>query len=212
MGKPKSIKLIIFDFDGTLVNLDVDYESTRIKLTDYFNKLGVDFYIRPIYPKILSALTELKKTHSLQQIDDIKKTAFSLMDEEEEESVVEEIEGATEILIKLRRKGIKVAIISLNGEKVIRKIIKKLGFPDIDIIVGRDTTDFIKPDPKVGEYVLNKLKVKPNEVVLVGDTDYDIDLANKLKVKSVWFKNKFNINNSKPDATISKLKEVLEFV
>ena len=212
MDKQESVKAVIFDFDGTLVNLDFDIEITRRKLTEYFEQFGFNLYIRPIYPKIFMVLSKLKETKTEEDVKQIKRKAFSLMDIEETKAKVSEIEGAKELLKNLKKQGKKVAVISVNGEKIIKKIFKSLDFPLVDLIVGRDTTDFVKPDPKIGEFVLNKLKLKPEEVLLVGDTDYDIQLADKLKIRSVWFENKLLLKLSKPTYRIKKLQEVLDHI
>ena len=212
MDKQKSVKAVIFDFDGTLVDLDFNIEITRRKLTEYFEQFGFDLYIRPIYPKIFMALSKLREVKTEEEVKQIKKKAFSLMDIEESNAKVSEIKGAHELLDNLKKQGIKTAIISVNGEKIVSNSFKKFKFPEPDIIVGRDTTDFVKPDPKIGKFVLNNFKLKPEEVLLVGDTDYDIQLANKLKIKSIWFKNKFPLKTSEPTYRINKLNDVVGLI
>lgn len=210
----KQVKAVIFDFDGTLVKLDTDVERIRSRLTDYLKTFGVDFYIRPIFPKIDRALEKLKEKHSGEKIAEIKRGAYSIIAEEEEKAArtAKVVGQALPTLNSLREKGLRLAIVSVNSEKVIKGILNKFHFPLIDFIVGREALPYLKPDIRVGEWMLKKLTVRADEVLFVGDTDYDIEMAEKLGMISVYFKSGGVLSYTKPKHIIANLEGVLKLI
>ena len=214
MDKQKNIRVIIFDFDGTLIRLNLNGDRIREKLTSYFQKFGLDLYIRPIYPRIFEALKKLGKTRTDEEVKKIRQEAYALMEKEELKSLenAELVSGAKEVLDQIKKENIKIAIVSVNGRAVIKETFKKFGFTVPDQIVSRDDLSVVKPDLKVGEYVLKQLKALPHEAMLVGDSDYDMDLASKLGIKSVWLRSQGKLEYTNPDITIDELKEVLEII
>jgi putative hydrolase of the HAD superfamily len=76
-----------------------------------------------------------------------------------------------EVLSELRRRGLKVGLISNGYEEEIAFVVEKAGLQKatFDIIVGVDTTKKTKPDPDIFKYAIDKLEVKPEETIFVGD-------------------------------------------
>jgi putative hydrolase of the HAD superfamily len=76
-----------------------------------------------------------------------------------------------EVLLELRRRGLKVGLISNGYEEEIAFVVEKAGLEKatFDIIVGVDTAKKTKPDPDVFKYAIDKLEVKPEETIFVGD-------------------------------------------
>ncbi len=94
--------------------------------------------------------------------------------------------GAAQILAQLRERGLKVALgTSASDEEVARY----LGYLDadknVDVITSKSNVKSSKPAPDVFSVALKKLGLKPNEVVVIGDTPYDIIAANKLELPCV---------------------------
>ncbi len=81
-----------------------------------------------------------------------------------------------------------------------------------DIITSEDSRSY-KPGREIFDYALNKLNLKPAEVILIGDSlAIDITGANNYKIKSVWLNryNKENQTNAIPDYIVSNLNEIIE--
>jgi len=76
-----------------------------------------------------------------------------------------------EALLELKRRGLKVGLISNGYEEEIALILEKVNLEKatFDIIVGVDTIKRVKPNPDIFEYAINKLDVKPEETIFVGD-------------------------------------------
>ena len=76
-----------------------------------------------------------------------------------------------EVLLELKRRGLKVGLISNGYEEEIDLVLEKadLEKETFDIIVGVDTIKKVKPNPDIFKYAINKLDVKPEETMFVGD-------------------------------------------
>ncbi len=91
------------------------------------------------------------------------------------------------VLKKIKQK--KAMITDSDGTREIKTArLKKLGiYNSFDIILTSDDTGQNKPSRKFYNIVCKKLKVKPEECVMVGDKpEVDLKLAKKLGMKTVW--------------------------
>jgi beta-phosphoglucomutase-like phosphatase (HAD superfamily) len=55
-----SLKAALLDFDGTLVDLPVDWDLLRERISRAFATLGVDRECRPLYASIASVFADLE--------------------------------------------------------------------------------------------------------------------------------------------------------
>jgi FMN phosphatase YigB (HAD superfamily) len=126
------------------------------------------------------------------------------------------IEGAFEILKAMRKGGCKVAMIANADSTSARNIIKATNLEDyFDVIVISEEVGIEKPDRRIFQLALDKLGVKAENVVMVGNRiDADIVGANRMDMKSVWFKwndryeDKIRNQEEKPDFIIKSLSEL----
>jgi len=125
-------------------------------------------------------------------------------------------EGAFEVLESVRKEGYKTCMIANGDSARIRRIIQATGLQDyFDSIVISEEAGVEKPYQRIFEIALDQLGVKPENAVMVGNMiDADILGANRMGMKSVWFKwnNRYShtIDSSqeKPDFTIKSLLEL----
>ncbi len=76
-----------------------------------------------------------------------------------------------DVLMKLQQRGLKLGLISTAYEEEIHLNLEKVNLEKatFDIIVGVDTIKKVKPNPEIFRYAINKLDVKPEETIFVGD-------------------------------------------
>ena len=74
-------------------------------------------------------------------------------------------------LAELQQRGLKLGLISTAYEEEIQFILEKANLEKttFDIIVGVDTIKKVKPNPHIFKYGINKLDVRPEETIFVGD-------------------------------------------
>lgn len=94
--------------------------------------------------------------------------------------------AAAQFLVDCKKNSIKVCIITdLTSEIQFKKILK-LGIEDkVSFMVTSEEAGVEKPDPRIFEYTLNKIKLTKSEVIVIGDNKIkDIDGAEKLGIKA----------------------------
>ena len=215
MGKHKDIKAVLFDFDGTLVFLPINYDRMRYKLKELFSQFGIKSDFHPLIDSIEDSLLKLENVSKpLAKV--IKEKVYSIVDEEELKSIenAELANDAKEVLSALKMNNKKIAIISRNGEKCITECISRLNITKPDLIVSRNDVNKLKPDPEHIMVAVNKFKLKPSQVILVGDSYHDIECGKKLNVKTILvsYNKSHKEENLNPNHTISNLSEMLNIL
>ena len=123
------------------------------------------------------------------------------------------IEGVFEVLETTRKDGYRIGMIANGDSAGIRKIIEATGLQDyFDVIVISEEVGIEKPYQRIFKVALAKLGVKPENAVMVGNKiDADILGANRVGMKSVWFRwntrysDTIDSSQEKPDFTINSL-------
>lgn len=119
---------------------------------------------------------------------------------------VKKMEDVDIVLKELKEKGLKLAVVSNGFHKLVRIILKTRDLGHyFDIIVGTDDVKNAKPAPDMLLYALKKLKIKPEEAVMVGDTKYDMMAAKSAGCLAVGFR-------TEGDKRIESLQELEKLI
>jgi HAD superfamily hydrolase (TIGR01549 family) len=193
-------RLWLFDFDNTLARLEpeVDWAGGRRELEPMLRALGVpeDLFEKiprgnlPLYNATRSRLLELAANRSgdfsIARVRAILRRASKMIEKYEMVGVdrAAPLEGALELLSRLRKHRAKIAIVTSNSSRTIRRWFSihrssKL----IDEIVGRDTLLALKPAPEMIARALELGAVPARDAVFVGDADSDYRAALALGVE-----------------------------
>lgn len=112
-------------------------------------------------------------------------------------------------LNQLKAMNVKTGIVTNRLKKDFEQILRKLDATDcFDVIVGIDTCKRAKPDKEIFIYAVEKLQVKPEETIFIGDSvekDYEGAKRAGLKPLLIDRENKSDRNFE----TITSLSEVL---
>lgn len=168
------IKAIIFDMGGVITNystpgfqiladlLDVDYKKLLALFINYRPALGKNEMTAKEFCDILAQ--ELKpKTHKIVQL---WKRAYA-------ESILVD-KKMLEYISKLKNKGYKIGLIS-NVPKLHAEIIRKKGlYEPFDVVILSYKVKLLKPDKQIYDLALKKLKLKPEECVILDDQEKNI--------------------------------------
>lgn len=94
--------------------------------------------------------------------------------------------GILELLQLLREKGILVAVYSNKPAEFVAQILQKL-FPEDTFcaLLGQDVRYREKPDALQLTELLDRLKIKPEDCVFVGDSDVDIYTAHYAGMRGI---------------------------
>jgi phosphoglycolate phosphatase len=183
-----AIKAVIFDFDGTLAVLNIDFSAMRERVFDLMRRSGIheeairEKYLLEIIEEVYEMLWEknpfgaerfYQESHDILHEVEMKAAGKGRL-----------IPGAVGTLKGLREKGIKVGIITRNCEDAVRRV-----FPEIDdfcdIFVSRNSVKKVKPHPDHLTRVMNSLKISGEEATMVGDHIIDIQAGKRVGMKTI---------------------------
>ncbi len=122
---------------------------------------------------------------------------------------------AKKFIIKLKEDGKKVAVVSsgdaIHGFK--EKRIRSLGldkYLDL-IVVGKETYNISKDDPKLFISIAKQLNEDPNNIMMVGDDlEFDIKSAKMAGMKTVWITSNKE-NSDYADFTFENIKSMFNW-
>jgi len=181
----QTLKCILFDFDGTIVpSEDIFYHSYRNIATEL---LGYTPSLEE-YKKF-----ELKKTGALYEyILSKMPKGVDLADEEKfmnavydhYRSSLESIRHNEKVIInlesvrKIKKLGLKIALVSSSKREFINQIIEYFNVQDLfDSIISREDVENQKPSAEAYEQALEKLNLNPVECLAVEDSERGINAA-----------------------------------
>jgi HAD superfamily hydrolase (TIGR01549 family) len=187
------VKAVIFDIDGTLLNFVLDYKASRAEVIQYLIEQGFPSSLFSMKENIFEMLkkAELYLKNNGEEgskIKTIRKGVFSIADRHEMEAAnsTSVLPGVLETLKTLKNMELKMAVFTMNGERATSHIMRTFRLAHFfEAIVTRESVSGVKPDPEHLEAVLSALNIKPEEVIVVGDSMLDMKCANELKITGV---------------------------
>lgn len=170
------IEAVVFDFDGTLAHLNIDFIEMRHRVAEAAQELGLDLEATG-KPYVLEAVEALANSDGERGLL-LSRRAKATIEEIELEAAREGslFSGARSALRTLARMGLKVSIITRNCRAAVLIV-----FPDIldycDLFVPRDDVAKTKPEPEHLGLVLDRLALSPSRTLMVGDHPIDVATA-----------------------------------
>lgn len=176
----KNKRIVIFDFDGTLV--DSMEHLTEIAARVMAKHFGVSPEEGRSLYQLTSGLPFFEQLATLYPEEKKKtKLAADEFEKQKRESYFEEplFEDARETLEHLKQKGLAVIISSNSAHDLVERFVKQLNIP-CDLALGFKE-NFAKGLPHF-LYILNRFGAKKSEMVFVGDSLKDADKAKECGV------------------------------
>lgn len=188
-----TIKAVIFDLDGTLVDFSLDYKTIRAEVLSLLAKQGFPVSILSLKERIFETLKKVEiymKNNGMKEEDfqRVKEAAFKIANRYEFEAARKTslVPGVLETLKALKRMGLKMALFTANDEKPTDYVLRRFRLHHFfDAIIARESVPAVKPNPAHLEAALRALSVKPEEALVVGDSVYDVMCARGLGVIAV---------------------------
>lgn len=207
-----TVKVIVFDFDGTLAD-------TLSALIRVINRLAGEFGYQP------ATQQEIEQLQALTSREIIRKSGISIfkipfllrrtkLEFTQEIETIQLFLGIPEILNKLSQKGYKLGIITSNSQNNVLKILEREKSKDVFDFIHAGNTLFGKHRAIIK--FMYKEKLQPQELIYVGDETRDIEAAKKSQVKVIsvsWgFNSRQALIQQNPDFIIDQPQQLLEVI
>ncbi len=178
----------IFDYDGTLVDLNIDFYGMRKEIEQVLSVHGLDVTIfRKLY--VLEMIDEAARV-----LTDRDRSAGQSFFEKAHELVISRevaaaqsgrvLPGSMETLKTLKNRGIKVGIITRNCDQAVRVVLPQIEIL-CDAFVPRDRIARVKPHPDHLTLALKMMGVAdPAACLMVGDHVIDIESGKRMGTKT----------------------------
>ncbi|MBU7014060.1 MAG: HAD-IA family hydrolase [Theionarchaea archaeon] len=180
----KTPDTFLFDLDGTLVTMELDFVSIRKEVDDILVRWG---YPGELLDEVKSTLEIIQdavfylKTHN-QDGEGLKKEAETYLEQVEMEAAsrAQPIQGARTVLQILKKKKRKVGIITRNHREVACRVLKRCNLEQyVDLLLARDDVERVKPHPDHVLEAIKRLGSEPEKTVVLGDHHYEIEAGNE---------------------------------
>jgi HAD superfamily hydrolase (TIGR01509 family) len=181
---------VLFDMDGTLVNSNELHASAWAEVLERF---GHEITAEKVWPligkggdKLLPELTGIEATSDEgQRISDARTKTFI----EHYAPRIKAFPKVRELLQALEAQGKKIIIATSANKDELRAILQASGLQDcFPAMTSADDAEQSKPDPDIIHAALKKVGVSAGHAVMIGDTPYDIEAAQKAGVSIIAFR------------------------
>ena len=205
-----SIKSLLFDWDGTLV------DSARLGLAAFektFSQLGVvfahDIYEAKYSPNWYSTYEALGLPRELWP------TADDLWIQHYGEQSAPLIEGVGETLLALRTKGYQLGIVSSGSRsRVAREVQQSILKDAFSVVICNEDIVNKKPDPEGLTLAMRELNVEASECAYVGDAPEDIEMGRRGNVMTVGVRSTYpssaRVPTANPDLYLERITELVD--
>ncbi|TFH16409.1 MAG: HAD family hydrolase [Lentisphaerales bacterium] len=161
-------KGVIFDMDGTITRPFINFQEIRDELgMPTGDLLEAIRKLRPVAQDRAWSVIERHETRALEHLE--------LQD------------GASELMARCRRSGIKVGVLTRNVRRSVDYLLARFQI-DVDMIVTREF-ESVKPDPGPVLHILGGWNVHASDVLVVGDYVDDIDCGRGAGTKTCFYQN-----------------------
>ncbi|MFP4661585.1 MAG: HAD family hydrolase [Halanaerobiales bacterium] len=209
----KKLEAVIFDMDGVIIDSEPIhyqvnkelYDELEIEVTDdeYNNFIGVSNldhwnYLKERY-NIAESVEELIARQTNQNIEHLQ--GFS------EEPII----GVMQLLEDLELENIRIGLASSSSLRYIKSVLEKFGIDDyFSVMVSGEDVERGKPHPDIFQETARKLKVDPENCVVIEDSQNGVRAAKEAQMKCVGFLNENSGNQdlSLADKLVDSMKKV----
>jgi phosphoglycolate phosphatase len=169
---------IVFDLDGTLVELTIDFGQMRAEVIEIVERhaVAVDAHRQGLFTlELIADVTAELNWRSPQQAARFAAEAHAAIEAIEVEAAqrADLFPGVPELLTWLWDRGLELGIITRNCRAAAGKVLESLS-PLVGVVLTRDDVPAVKPDPLHLRRALETLGVPGERALMVGDHPLDV--------------------------------------
>ena len=182
----KEIKLLVFDWDGTLADSELMivnamqeaierhnlYPRTREDICNIIG-LGLTEAVAVLFPELSHAEQALLTDSYRLHYSAIARGKTALFPD------------VVETLNNLQKNGYKMAIATGKSRKGLDNSLRETGIGDFFHFTRCADETFSKPHPQMLFDIMEQLFIDPENTIMIGDSEYDLQMARNAKVTAV---------------------------
>lgn len=178
---------VIFDVDGTLV---LSNEAHAASWVDALSEAGYEVPFDVVWPmigmggdKLLPSATGIESESARGK--QLSKRRWEIF-EQNYLPHLRPAPGARALVERLSRDGLQLVVATSAGGSELGVLLDAAGVRDlIDDATSASDADDSKPDPDIVQAAVRKSGLRPDELIMIGDTPYDVQASIGANVKLV---------------------------
>lgn len=204
------IKAVIFDFDMTLVNSLKQKLFLMWKFCRANNRSMIPLLlnIKKFFGMSMKQMVNEYSSYPMPEAIRIYKKAYM------ETEHMTRFEGKHAIT-ELKKRGYKIGIVSNELEENIKLVLRR-NKVKVNAILSTANLKKSKPDPLPLRIMMKRLKVRPSEVLYIGDHPRDIEMGRRAGVKTAGLVNILHgareLERYKPDYLIININDTMNIL
>ncbi len=168
---------LIFDFDGTLVNSQIDFALMRRRVLEHLAAWGLepDPAAGRMILEAVDGARERLAEESSERADRYYREAQAIIWKVERPFCerAEPFPGVVAALEQAQAAGVRLGIITRNSRAGVELVLARHPLP-VETIVTREDVAQVKPHPQHLRLALKRLQVAPEQTWMIGDHPTDI--------------------------------------
>lgn len=174
-------KLLIFDWDGTIIDSEariiasmqaaaqeLGHDELLPEAIRNIIGLGLPEAIRALIPRLDNAAVELMRQRYSHQFVSRDQTPARLYP------------GAEETLKRLKTRGYRLAVATGKSRRGLNRVLTQTGLGELFETTRCADETCSKPDPRMLQEILEETGMGPEEAVMIGDTEYDLEMGRRI--------------------------------
>lgn len=208
------IDTLLFDLDGTLIDTNELIISSFMHTLEHYypGQYQKQDVLQFMGPPLMDSFNKLDSEKAEEMAQFYRDYNHSKHDE-----LVTEFEGVYDTIKTLHEKGYKLAIVTTKKRFTVEMGLKLTKLDQFfDVVVTLDDVTHAKPDPEPLLKALEQLGSKPENAIMVGDNNHDIEGGKNtgtLTAGVAWaMKGREYIESFHPDYILDNMSDLLEIV
>jgi HAD superfamily hydrolase (TIGR01509 family) len=181
---------VIFDIDGTLVDSNEAHAQSWV---DTFAEAGYDVPFDVVRPLIgMGADKLLPKTIGVKHDSKEGKKLIKRRSEifrKKYLPTLRPLEGSRALVLRVRSDGLKAIVATSAKDEELKSLLEAAEVADLmEEKATASDAKRSKPDPDIVDAAIEESGIPPRNLIMIGDTPYDIEAATRAKVRTIAFR------------------------
>ena len=182
---PSPLRAVLFDLDGTLIDsIGLIVDAMHHAFEGFGGTVPADSaWMAGIGTPLFKQLALYAR--SAEELDMLRERyrAYQFIHHDD---VIKEYPGTTAVLEDLHARGLAMGVVTSKGDELARRGLELTGLARfLPVVVSADSVTKYKPEPEPVLLALERLDVRADEALMMGDSPHDISSGNAAGVRTI---------------------------